>query len=119
MSATKKESIELSDWSLWSNHVLIELKRLNESITDLRKDLGQVTVEVVQLKVKSSLWGAVAGAITVLMIFGVGWVQKGVESKRESQPTPIYYNVPIHPNAIMTPQTAPANQVPQTGAKTP
>ena len=40
MSAAKKDNDhDLSDWGQWANHVLAELKRLNDSIEELRKDL--------------------------------------------------------------------------------
>lgn len=108
MSPTKKEEPDMSDWPLWSNHVLIELKRLNGSIDDLRKDLTQITLEVVQLKVKSSLFGVVSGAITVLMIFAISFVKSGLEAKPASQPPQnIYYSVPQDHHDETNPQSVP------------
>ena len=120
MSVTKKETIELSEWSLWANHVFAELKRLNECVEGMKKDLTQVTMEVVQLKVKSSLWGAASGAITVLMIFAIGWAK---ESKSQSPVVnPIYYQIPTYPTLTITPPgtyQTPPNVVTPTVPKTP
>jgi hypothetical protein len=94
------KSSETNGWGEWANHVLSELKRLNEVADDFRRDLTSVTVEVVQLKVKSSLWGALSGAITVLLLLGVTFL-KGTISN-EKQTFPIYpqvqpYNKVVEP----------------------
>jgi hypothetical protein len=109
MAVPKRDEIGFDEWSLWSNHVLIELKRLNSSIDDLRKDLNGVIIETAKLKVKSSVWGAVSGAVTVLLIFGVSFVKSNVTEKQSgnSQPSYIYYTQPGHPIPVNPPQAIP------------
>lgn len=69
-----------SDWDRWKNHVLLELKRMNENYEDhdakmdlqsdkidkMREEFGR---EISALKVKSGLWGAAAGMLPVLIHF--------------------------------------------------
>lgn len=65
-------------WETWRNHVLIELKRLDDSVKDnqrailsskeeLKREIDLVRVEVVKLKIKAGVWGAVAGAIPAIV----------------------------------------------------
>ena len=75
MPNKKDDDQDLSDWGKWANYVLAELKRMNGSIEDLRKDLTNITIEVVKLKVKSSIWGALAGAITVISILFIDYLR--------------------------------------------
>jgi len=111
MSTTKKDSgSEINDWGMWANHVLAELKRLNESIEDIRKDLTGVTMEVVTLKVKSSLWGAAAGAITVIAILGVDFVKENLFAP-STRPAIQYQAAPYSPAT-----TNPVYPPPSTGA---
>ena len=74
-------------WQEWSNHVLAELKRLHTTLEALDEKIDKVKdalddkvnkikdeqiselkVEIAQLKIKSSLWGAAGGAIPVLIL---------------------------------------------------
>lgn len=127
MSSNKKETgQDLSDWGQWANHVLAELKRLNDSIEELRKDLTSVTIEVVQLKVKSSLWGAMAGAVTVIAILGIEFLKESVIGKGSTQQPyypPITYSQPANVNPTTNPpvnSTAnPLKQIPTSSSKTP
>lgn len=56
-----------SSWTEWSQFVLKELERLNESFVSLQKDFGDMKVEVGKLQVKASIWGGVTGLITTLI----------------------------------------------------
>ena len=84
------------DWPQWSNLVLTELKRLNDTVIELRKDLTTLTIEVVQLKMKSSLWGATAGAVTVVLMLGIGIIKGDMNTKKDANP-PIQYSSPVYP----------------------
>lgn len=112
MSGVKKDHIELSEWNQWANHVLAELKRLDSAVDDLKRDLTLVTMEVAELRVKSSIWGAASGAITVLMIFAIGWVKSGIDERKQPDQRPIYYTVPYQ-------QTSPAPNQPQSHPNAP
>ncbi len=61
-------------WSEWQNHILAELRRLSAGVQhiadsneddhkEIRSDIAKTNTEVAMLKVKASLWGAIAGAI--------------------------------------------------------
>jgi hypothetical protein len=50
-------------WNEWQNHVLAELKRLNNCIERMEEDVGKIHSEIAVLKVKAGMWGALAGAI--------------------------------------------------------
>ena len=66
-------------WEEWSQYVLKELQRLNDSIDALRSDLIKVRVndlvelktEIATLKAKAGLWGAVGAAIPVVVF--IAW----------------------------------------------
>ncbi len=55
-------------WNEWSKHVLRELVRLNACYETLDTRLNDVRLEIVQLKVKSGIWGLVGGAIPVVVL---------------------------------------------------
>ncbi len=46
-------------WKEWKNHVLSELDRLKP----IQTDLTNIKVAIENLKVKSGIWGAIAGII--------------------------------------------------------
>ena len=57
-----------NDWNTWSKHVLKELERLNDCYVELNKGIQSVREDIVGLKIKSGMWGLVAGAIPVLVL---------------------------------------------------
>jgi hypothetical protein len=71
-------------WSEWSKHVLAELERfngelqtLNEKIEDLKsEELRKVYIEIATLKVKSSVWGGVAGLIAALIVLVLAYIER-------------------------------------------
>ena len=66
-------------WNEWSKHILSELERLNSSYENLMKevirindqtmkDMHALKVDLATLKVKASVWGAIAGSVPVLIL---------------------------------------------------
>jgi len=53
-------------WGEWGKYVLKELERLNDCYEEQQKIMQQIQVEIVTLKVKSSIWGGIAGLIPSL-----------------------------------------------------
>lgn len=58
-------------WVPWSQHVLAELKRLNECYEALREDVQKIQVETAQLKIRAGLTGLIGGLIPVLVMVGI------------------------------------------------
>lgn len=54
-------------WGEWSKHVLKELERLNDCYGGLQKEVQKVRIEIAMLKVKSGIWGGLAGLIPVVL----------------------------------------------------
>jgi hypothetical protein len=54
-------------WGEWSKYVLKELERLNENYNSLSDKLDKLNVDLVTLKVKAGIWGAIAGSIPVVI----------------------------------------------------
>ena len=50
-------------WKEWSKHVLAELKRLNTCYEQMNGTIQEMKVEIATLKVKSGVWGAMAGLV--------------------------------------------------------
>ena len=53
-------------WNEWSKFVLKELERLNSCYENLDAKVDSIKEDVVMLKVKAGLWGALGGAIPVI-----------------------------------------------------
>ena len=53
------------NWSAWENHVLDELKELKLEVKKSNIVISDFKTELALLKLKSGLWGFVAGAIPV------------------------------------------------------
>jgi hypothetical protein len=64
-------SDQVDTWSVWSKHVLIELERLNKGQSELQKCLNEVKMEVNMLKVKAGVWGAISGAIPIIILLAI------------------------------------------------
>lgn len=58
-------------WNEWSKYVLKELERLADCYDALDQKLNKIDKEIVRLKVKSGIWGALAGAIPVVIGLGI------------------------------------------------
>jgi hypothetical protein len=62
-------------WKAWGNHVLVELKRLNEGQVRMENKMNKVHVDLAMLKVKSGLWGLLGASIPVIIALGI-WAVK-------------------------------------------
>ena len=58
-----------AEWNEWGRHVLSELQRLNDNHLSIQKDVNDIKVELGMLKVKSGVWGAVAGMISFTVTY--------------------------------------------------
>lgn len=97
--------VEGNGWGEWAHYVLNELKRLNAVVDDTRRDINGITVDVVQLKVKSTLWGAGAGAFTVFTLFGVTFLKDLVTKEKIEINTVEQRNAPYVQPYIPHPQS--------------
>jgi hypothetical protein len=89
MGSDDKNSGGNGEWGQWANHVLAELKRLNDNIGDLRNDVTVLTVDVAQLKVKSGLWGAAAAICTIVVFLGMNYLKQSFDEKNTAPPSAI------------------------------
>jgi len=55
-------------WKEWSQHILKELERLNEGHEMSLSQLREIAVEIAKLKIRSSIWGGVMGAISTMLL---------------------------------------------------
>jgi len=65
------EEAKQNGWSEWGKYVLKELERLNDCYDEQGKLIQSMRVEIAMLKVKSGIWGLLAGAIpaTLALIY--------------------------------------------------
>ncbi len=54
-------------WEQYQIHVLAELKRLNEEISKNTEAIQKVSEGVLSLKIRATVWGAVAGSLVTLL----------------------------------------------------
>jgi hypothetical protein len=59
---------EPNGWDQWSRHVLAKLDKLDENYCRLDKRLQDIRIEVATLKVKASVWGALAGLVPAAIV---------------------------------------------------
>jgi len=59
-------------WHEWSRYILKELARLSDCYEDLRQDVGEIKTEIAALKVKSTVWGALAGLLVAIAAILLG-----------------------------------------------
>lgn len=60
-------------WNEWSKYVLKELERLNTCQERIEHDIGTIKTEIATLKVRSGVWGGVAGLIPAIGVL-IYWV---------------------------------------------
>lgn len=65
------ETPQTDDWDQWKNHVLAELERMNKNYKTIDEKVDAVRIEIATLKVKSGVWGLIAGAIPVLIALAI------------------------------------------------
>ena len=53
------------DWEKWSVYVLKELERLNDCYEESRREIVKIGKDIVLLKVKSGVWGAIGAMIPI------------------------------------------------------
>ena len=63
-------------WREYQRLVLAELARLDESIQAINARVQEIQVDLGQLKVKSGIWGAIAGFIAVATALLMGLITK-------------------------------------------
>ena len=56
-----------NDWSEYQKLVLAELERHGSLISEVDQKITDLRVEIAMLKVKSGVWGAAAGLISVMV----------------------------------------------------
>ena len=54
-------------WDEYRKLVLKELEDLGLEMIRARKDLSDIKIEIRELKIRSGIWGAIGGAIPVLL----------------------------------------------------
>ena len=64
MSPPKNEG---NNWSEYQKLVLAELERHGSLIAEIDSKISDLRVEIAMLKVKSGVWGAAAGLVSVLI----------------------------------------------------
>lgn len=63
----------IDGWGEYKLLVVDALERLDRHVNELRKELGDARIEIADLKARSSLWGAVGGAV-VSALAAVAWM---------------------------------------------
>lgn len=66
-----------SSWVEYQRLVLSELERHTKDLDALRKELQIIREEIVMLKVKAGVWGAVAGLVPVAIALAIMAIQRG------------------------------------------
>ena len=62
-------------WNEWSKYVLKELERLNDYQMELNKKVDKLLIDTTTMKVKASLFGALAGAVPAIIMLIVWLVR--------------------------------------------
>ena len=62
-------------WNQWSQHVLKELERLNETLERLEALLNKTREDVAVLKVKAGVWGLLGGAVPATVTLVIIWLK--------------------------------------------
>jgi hypothetical protein len=63
------------DWTQARMHILKTLERLEDSMSELHKNVDSLHREIFLLKFKSSLWGATAGTIPAVIVAIIVWMK--------------------------------------------
>lgn len=62
-----------NSWNIWKELILSDLKELKVDQKTMLVDIVTIKTEMATLKVKSGIWGALAGLIPVIL-FLMGWI---------------------------------------------
>jgi len=85
MSTEHKTQCPLEDdctWKEWQKHILAELARLNLGHEQSLVQLQALTVEVAKLKIRSSIWGGVMGAVATMLLAVGLWLWEHLKGAR-------------------------------------
>jgi len=63
--------IAKNGWNEWSKHVLMELERLNKCYDRLDEKIDKVNIDIVKLRTKASVWGAIGGALGGIILTAI------------------------------------------------
>lgn len=55
-------------WVEWRNHVLSEIKRINNNVEKLAVSDIEIRIDVSRLKLFAAIWGGIAGVIGTLIV---------------------------------------------------
>lgn len=55
-------------WVEWRNHVLSEIKRINDNVEKLAVSDIEIRIDVSRLKLFAAIWGGTAGVIGTLIV---------------------------------------------------
>lgn len=58
-----------NSWTEYSKFILKELERLNNHFEMMDKQIQKLHIEIIMLKTKASVWGAMAGLIPVVIMY--------------------------------------------------
>ena len=60
-----------NEWNEWRQHILISMEKQETELKGLREEVSNIKQEIAMLKVKSGMWGALAGAIPVIIMLAI------------------------------------------------
>ena len=60
-------------WQEWSKHVLKTLEDLNDKYESLDEKVNQIRIDIAKLQVKAGIWGAMGGAVPVVIGLAI-WI---------------------------------------------
>lgn len=80
------ETPRIDGWTEWSRFVLSGLQRVEERLETLdrkieerikagEQEVLQLRIDLAKLQVKSSLWSAIAGALTLAIMMGISYLR--------------------------------------------
>ena len=75
MDKELEDKVSADSWFAWSKHVLMQLEADTTCLRQLKEEITKLRVEVGRLQIKSGAWGAVGGAIPVVVGLAI-WLLK-------------------------------------------
>ena len=76
---TKPRSDDNNGWDEWKNVVLRELKDIRTEQKETRSDVVNVRLDISRLQIKSGVWGAIGGAIPVVVLIAFEIISRGIK----------------------------------------
>lgn len=65
-----------NEWEQWSIFIRKELERLGDCYEDLRDELSLVRQDIILLKAKAGLWGAIGASIPIILLVVIQLLSK-------------------------------------------